>query len=111
MQDERGETETTPFAEIVHPKKRAFVAAYAQTGNKSLAAEMAAVAKQTIYTSQWREDPEFQAAMERGRVTPKRRPQPFSTRTHLFQDQIMRAPSAGLVGAALSRHVLQSVRA
>ena len=48
--------DVSPFAEICHPKKRAFLAAYAQTGNKSRAAEMAGIVKQTIYTSQWRED-------------------------------------------------------
>ena len=57
----------SPFAEICHPKKRAFLAAYAQTGNKSLAAKMAGIVKQTVYTRQWREDAAFQAAMERAR--------------------------------------------
>ena len=55
----------SPFAEIGHPKKRAFLAAYAQTGNKSRAAEMAGIVKQTIYTRQWRDDLEFQKALER----------------------------------------------
>ena len=50
------------------PKKRAFLAAYAQTGNKRLAAEMAGIVKQTIYTRQWRGDREFQAALERAQV-------------------------------------------
>ena len=54
----------SPFAEICHPKKRAFLAAYAQTGNKSRAAAMAGIVKQTIYTRQWREDAEFQKALK-----------------------------------------------
>ena len=53
----------SPFAEIGHPKKRAFLAAYAQTGNKSRAAAMAGIVKQTLYTRQWREDAEFQKAL------------------------------------------------
>ncbi len=58
----------SPFAEIGHPKKRAFLAAYAETGIKTRAAAMAGIAKQTIYTRQWREDPEFQAALERAKL-------------------------------------------
>ncbi len=58
----------SPFAEICHPKKRAFLAAYAQTGNKSRAAAMAGIVKQTLYTRQWREDAQFQAALERAKV-------------------------------------------
>ena len=58
----------SPFAEISHPKKRAFLTAYGQTGNKSLAAKMAGIVKQTIYTRQWRGDPEFQEALKRARV-------------------------------------------
>ncbi len=58
----------SPFTEISHPKKRAFLAAYSQTGNKSLAAKMAGIVKQTIYTRQWREDPEFQDALERAEL-------------------------------------------
>jgi len=59
---------STPFAEISHPKKRAFLSAFAECGNKSRAAEMAGIVKQTIYTRQWREDREFQAALESARV-------------------------------------------
>lgn len=58
----------SPFAEICHPKKRAFLAAYAQTGNKSRAAKMSGIVKQTIYTRQWREDREFQTALDRARI-------------------------------------------
>ncbi len=58
----------SPFAEISHPKKRAFLSAFAECGNKSRAAQMAGVAKQTIYTRQWREDREFQVALESARV-------------------------------------------
>ncbi len=67
MKQTRATMSESPFAEICHPKKRAFLAAYAQTGNKSLAAKMAGIVKQTIYTRQWREDAAFQAAMERAR--------------------------------------------
>ncbi len=54
----------SPFAEICHPKKRAFLAAYAETGIKTRAAAMAGIAKQTLYTRQWREDAKFQAALK-----------------------------------------------
>ena len=57
----------SPFAEISHPKKGAFLSAFAECGNKSRAAEMAGIVKQTIYTPQWRDDREFQAALERAR--------------------------------------------
>ncbi len=59
---------STPFAEISHPRKRAFPSALAECGNKSRAAEMAGIVKQTIYTRQWREDREFQVALESARV-------------------------------------------
>ncbi len=65
----------SPFAEICHAKKRAFLAAYAQCGNKSLAAQMAGIVKQTISTRQWREDPEFQAG------PPARPPEVDTSRT------------------------------
>ena len=58
----------SPFAEICHAKKRAFLSAFAECGNKSRAAEMAGIVKQTIYTRQWREDREFQVALESAHV-------------------------------------------
>ena len=58
----------SPFAEICHPKKRAFLSAFAECGNKSRAAEMAGIVKQTLYTRQWREDREFQVALKSARV-------------------------------------------
>ena len=71
MEDQIGRA-TAPFAEICHPKKRAFLTAYARTGNtrtgnKSLAARIVGIAKQTIYTRQWRKDEQFQDALTQAR--------------------------------------------
>ena len=58
----------SPFSEIQHPKKRAFLAAYAETGRKGLAAELAGIDRSAIYQPGWRDDPEFEAALERARM-------------------------------------------
>lgn len=52
-----------PFSQIHHPKKRAFLAAYAESGNKTRAAEDAGIDRSTPYTDQWAEDEDFQRAL------------------------------------------------
>ena len=56
-----------PFSEIQHPKKRAFLIAYAETGKKGLAAELAGIDRSAIYQPGWRDDPEFQEALKYAR--------------------------------------------
>jgi len=57
------------FAEISHPKKRAFLAAMVETGgNVTRATQLAEISHGTPYTRQWLDDEEFQAALERARV-------------------------------------------
>jgi hypothetical protein len=56
------------FSEIQHLKRRAFLCAYSRLGSKARAAEVVGIDQSTIYTRQWREDPEFQTALERARV-------------------------------------------
>ena len=63
-----GHSNESPFSEIQHPKKRAFLTAYANTGKKGLAAELAGIERSTIYTRQWREDAQFQEALERAQL-------------------------------------------
>ena len=55
----------SPFSEIQHPKKRAYLAAYAETGNNTLAAKLAGINRSAIYQPGWRDDPEFQDALAR----------------------------------------------
>ena len=50
------------------------------------AAELAGIAKQTIYTSQWREDTEFQAAYERAR----------EMSAQVFEDEVVRRAVEGV---------------
>ena len=58
----------SPFAEIGHPKKRAFLAAYSLLASKVRAAEVAGISIQLIYTPNWLKDQQFQDAVERARV-------------------------------------------
>lgn len=56
----------TDLRKSTHPKKRAFLAAFALTGNVLVASETAGVPRRTIY--EWRRaDPEFAAAMDLAR--------------------------------------------
>ncbi len=57
-----------PFSEIQHPKKRAFLAAFAETGRKGLAAKLAGIDRSAIYQPGWRDDPEFQEPLECARA-------------------------------------------
>ncbi len=57
----------SPFDEIQHPKKRAFLTAYSLLGSKLRASEVAGIDKTLIYTPGWRDDREFQDAVERAR--------------------------------------------
>ncbi len=58
----------SPFSEIQHPKKRAFLRALVETGgNVTRACELAAIDRSTPYSRQWRDDTEFQAARESAR--------------------------------------------
>ena len=59
------QTETTsPFDHIDHSKKRAWLTAFAETGNKRRAAAAAGVERTVVYSRPWAEDLEFQEAME-----------------------------------------------
>jgi hypothetical protein len=49
--------------EIEHPKKRLYVLAFAETGNRTQAAEIAGVGRTTPYSREWREDLVLQAAL------------------------------------------------
>ncbi len=62
--DEDGES---PFGEIRHPKKRAFLCAYSLLGSKLRASEAAGINKSLIYTRGWLNDQQFQDAVERAR--------------------------------------------
>ena len=62
-----GNTERA-FHYIDHPKKRAFLTAYALLGNKRRAAQAADVERTIIYSPQWRNDEEFQEALEDARI-------------------------------------------
>ncbi len=53
------------FAEIRHPKKRAFLQAFVLTASKTRAAEAAGIHRTTQYTDQWLDDDEFQAALRK----------------------------------------------
>ncbi len=55
--------EVSPFAEIRHPKKRAFLVALAETGTRTRAAAIAGVHRSVLYTPQWKQDRAFQAAL------------------------------------------------
>lgn len=58
--------EESPFAHIEHPKKRAFLAAYRETCNVRLAADMAETSRSSVY--RWRDhDPEFEEAFQLAR--------------------------------------------
>lgn len=50
------------FDAIGHKKKRAFLAAYAETGTVKAACEAAEISRATFYTKQWQEDEDFRAA-------------------------------------------------
>ena len=63
----RARTDESPFSEIQHPKKRAFLRAYSETANKTLAAKLAGIDRSAIYQPGWRDDPQFQEALERAR--------------------------------------------
>jgi len=54
----------SPFPHITHPRKRAYLTALAETGMKGRAAALAGVSKRTPNTAQWKNDPEFQAALQ-----------------------------------------------
>lgn len=59
------------FAEVAHPRKRAFLVALAQTGTRAKAAELAGVDPTLIYTPTWREDEQFQRAVARCSTRPR----------------------------------------
>lgn len=65
--DEGTDGGPSPFKEIRHPKKRAYVAALALTGNRTRAAELTGVERTTPYTRQWKEDEELQEAVRRAK--------------------------------------------
>ena len=58
----------SPFDEIKHPKKRAFLTAFAVLGTKVLAMRAVGLSNAVVYTKQWAEDRPFQAALSRART-------------------------------------------
>jgi len=58
----------SPFYHIKDRRKRAFLTAYAQLGNKTAACQAAGIHKSTIYVESWRLDAAFQEAVEVARV-------------------------------------------
>ena len=58
----------SPFDEIKHPKKRAFLTAFAVLGTKVQAMRAVGLSNAVVYTKQWSEDREFQAALSRART-------------------------------------------
>jgi hypothetical protein len=58
----------SPFSEIQHPRKRAFLTAYAHTGNKRLAAKLAGIDRSAIYQPGWRDDRKFEDALARAEL-------------------------------------------
>ena len=57
--------DSSPFSEIQHPKKRAFLCAYSLLGSKLRASQAVGIDKSLIYTPNWLNDQQFQAALER----------------------------------------------
>lgn len=55
----------SPFSEIKHPKKRAFLVAYSQCGMMTKAAEIAECDRNMHY--HWKADPDYLAAWQRAR--------------------------------------------
>lgn len=55
--------EESPFRHIQNDKKRAYLTAYALSGQKVAAAHHASIDPSTPYSRQWKEDEEFQEAM------------------------------------------------
>ncbi len=58
----------SPFAHIGEPKKRAFLAAYAQTGHKGDSAVAAGISPSLTRTRGWIQDEEYQEALEEARI-------------------------------------------
>ena len=54
----------SPFSEIQHPKKRAFLAAYSLLASKLRASQAVGIDKSLIYTPNWLNDQQFQDALE-----------------------------------------------
>ncbi len=52
------------FPTICHPKKKAYLIAFAETGNKVQAAKAAGVSHATVYSPPWKEDEAFQAGLK-----------------------------------------------
>ena len=52
------------FGHIDHPHKRGFLRRYAETGKKRQSARDAGIHPDTLYSSAWRDDEEFQEAVE-----------------------------------------------
>lgn len=58
----RNHINTSPFCNISHPKKRAFLVNLSVTGHRGSACTAAGVSRQVLYTKQWLEDEDFQEA-------------------------------------------------
>ena len=56
------------FGHIDHPHKRGFLRRYAETGKKRQSARDAGIHPDTLYSSAWRNDEEFQEAVEVARL-------------------------------------------
>ncbi len=55
------------FPNIQHPKKRAYLIAYVETGNKTQAAKLAGIERTTPYTPQWKQDEAFQERLRQAK--------------------------------------------
>lgn len=62
------DTPKSVFLAVSSVNKRAFLTAYAETGNKAQASKAAGIDVMTQYRASWVNDPVFQAELERARV-------------------------------------------
>ncbi len=58
----------SPFDDIIHPEKRAYLTAFALLGTKIQASRAVGLSAATVYSSQWADDRQFQAGLARARV-------------------------------------------
>ncbi len=55
------------FPNIQHPKKKAYLIALAETGNRTHAAKLAGIERTTPYTPQWKQDEAFQERLRQAK--------------------------------------------
>lgn len=61
-------TDDSPFSHIRHPKKRAFLTAFSALGHYGDAARAAGIHRSLTRTAGWRNDQEYQEALEEARI-------------------------------------------